>query len=107
MDTDRNLLFGLLALQLELIDSARLLTAYTLVAARKDGELDELLVELGWITAADRADVERLLQRRLPQLNEQLAQLNKELAFRSGPALAPGESLASTGEYAAGTGGRY
>src|SRR5262245_32126993 len=108
MDTDRNLLFGLLALQMELIDSARLLAACTLVAMRKDEELGQLLVELGWITAADRADVQRLLQRRLPQLNEQLAQLNKQLStFRSGPALSPGQSLASTGEYAAGTGERY
>jgi eukaryotic-like serine/threonine-protein kinase len=108
MNTDRNLLFGLLALQTELIDSARLLAVCTLVAARKEGELGQLLVDLGWITAADRADVEHLLQRKLPQLNEQLAQLNKQLAkFRSDQAETPGRSLVSTAEYPAGTGERY
>jgi serine/threonine protein kinase len=65
MDTDRNLLFGVLALQLDLIDRDRFVEACTLWTTRKQTPLADLLVERGWLTAADRADVERLLQRKL------------------------------------------
>src|SRR5262249_46081910 len=65
MDTDRNLLFGVLALQADLIDPARFAEACSAWAARKDTALADLLVERGWLTAADRAVVERLLERKL------------------------------------------
>jgi tetratricopeptide (TPR) repeat protein len=64
-DADRNLLFGVLALQLELIDSRQFADACSGWAARKDGALADLLVDCGWITPADRNDVERLLDRKL------------------------------------------
>ena len=57
-DTDRNLLFAVLALQADLIDTQRFVQACTLWASRKDTPLAELLVEQGWLSPADRADVD-------------------------------------------------
>jgi tetratricopeptide (TPR) repeat protein len=65
MDTDRNLLFAVLALQADLLDRDQFVQACTLWTARKHTPLADLLVEQGWLTAADRADVERLLGRTL------------------------------------------
>ena len=65
MNTDINLLFGVLALQAELIDTARFAEACTAWTARKDTRLADLLVERGWLTPDDRADIERLLDRKL------------------------------------------
>src|SRR5262249_46996157 len=65
MDTDLNLLFGVLALQADLIDATRFAEACSAWAARKDTPLADLLVERGWLTPSDRADVEKLLQRKL------------------------------------------
>jgi hypothetical protein len=64
-DTDRNLLFGVLALQVDLIDSQQFVEACASWAARKDVPLADLLVERGWLTPTDKADVERLLERKL------------------------------------------
>jgi hypothetical protein len=44
MDTDRNLLFGVLALQADLIDNTRFAEACAAWAARKDLALADLLV---------------------------------------------------------------
>jgi serine/threonine protein kinase len=65
MDTDRNLLFGVLALQADLLTPARFAEACSAWSARKDTPLADLLVEHGWLTPADRADVQRLLDRKL------------------------------------------
>jgi serine/threonine-protein kinase len=65
MDTDRNLLFGVLALQLDLIDAPRFAEVCSAWAGRKGTPLADLLVERGWLTAEDKTDVERLLQRKL------------------------------------------
>src|SRR5260370_26662364 len=65
MDTDRNLLFAVLALQLELIDRDQFIQACTLWTTHKEKPLAEILVAQGWVTAGDRADVERLLERKL------------------------------------------
>jgi tetratricopeptide (TPR) repeat protein/peroxiredoxin/tRNA A-37 threonylcarbamoyl transferase component Bud32 len=62
---DRNLLFGVLALQADLLDPVRFAEACSGWAARKDVSLGELLVQRGWITPEDRADVERILERKL------------------------------------------
>ncbi len=64
-DPDRNLLFGVLALQVDLIDAAQFAEACTAWTARKHVPLAEQLVERGWLTPEDRADVERLLDRKL------------------------------------------
>src|SRR5437867_2691306 len=65
MDTDRNLLFGVLALQADVITHAQFVEACTLWANQKHTALADLLLERGWITAADRADVDRLVERKL------------------------------------------
>jgi serine/threonine-protein kinase len=65
MDTDRNLLFGVLALQADLLDPARFAEACSAWATRKDTPLADLLVARGWLTPGDRADVEKLLDRKL------------------------------------------
>jgi serine/threonine-protein kinase len=65
VDTDRNLLFGVLALQADLLTPARFAEACSAWAACKSAPLADLLVERGWLTPADRTDVEKLLQRKL------------------------------------------
>ncbi len=65
MDTDRNLLFGVLALQADLLDPNRFAEACSAWAARKDTPLAELLLERGWLTAEERGHVDFLLQRKL------------------------------------------
>src|SRR5262245_52830931 len=65
MDTDRNLLFGVLALQADLIDNDRFAEACSAWAARKETPLADLLVQRGWLTPAGRTDVEKLLERKL------------------------------------------
>ncbi len=65
METDLNLLFGILALQADLIDAGQFVEACTLWATRKSTPLAQLLVERGWILAADRAHVDYLLERKL------------------------------------------
>src|SRR5262245_40593729 len=62
---DRNLLFGVLALQADLLDAARFAVACSARAARKDTPLASLLVERGWLTPEDRAGVEQSLARKL------------------------------------------
>jgi hypothetical protein len=65
MDAARNLLFGVLALQADLIDARQFIEACLLWRARKDVSLADLLLERGWIDAADKAHVDYLLQRKL------------------------------------------
>jgi PAS domain S-box-containing protein len=65
MDTDRNLLFGVLALQADLIDPRQFLEACLLWTSRKDVPLADLLVERGWIVPADREHLDYLLRRKL------------------------------------------
>jgi serine/threonine-protein kinase len=63
--TDGNLLFGVLALQADLLDAPRFAEACAAWAGRKDISLADLLLERGWITARDRDVVEHLLQLKL------------------------------------------
>jgi serine/threonine-protein kinase len=65
LQTDRNLLFGVLALQADLLDAARFAEVCAAWSACKDKTLADLLVERGWLTSEDRRDVERLLERKL------------------------------------------
>src|SRR5262245_47471138 len=89
MDSDRQLLFGVLALRLGLLDHPRFIDACLDWAARRNVSLADLLVERGWLTPAGRADVERLLEREGG---------SGELATRAGaepPSQAAGESRAA------------
>ncbi len=65
MDTDQNLLFGVLALQVDLLDAGQFAEACSAWAARKTQPLAALIQERGWISAAERAHVEFLLHRKL------------------------------------------
>src|SRR5262245_53501453 len=65
MDTDRNLLFAVLALQADLIDPDCLAKGCALWAAEKSRPLADIFVEHGWLRPDDRADVEKLLRRKL------------------------------------------
>jgi PAS domain S-box-containing protein len=65
MDTDRNLLFGVLALQADLIEPQQFIDACLLWTSRKDVSMAELLIERGWIAPADRAHLDYLLARKL------------------------------------------
>src|SRR5919201_3219133 len=65
LDTDRNLLFALLALQADLIDNRQFLQACNLWAARPETSLAGLLVEQGWLGLEGRWEVERLLRRKV------------------------------------------
>jgi serine/threonine-protein kinase len=65
MDTDRNLLFGVLALQADLLDPARFVEACVAWTAQKERPLADLLVEHGWITPAERQVIEHLMELKL------------------------------------------
>src|SRR6516162_11271747 len=65
MDSDRNLLFGVLALQADLIESVQFVEACTLWTTRKQAALADLLVERGWIAQTDKEHVEYLVERKL------------------------------------------
>jgi PAS domain S-box-containing protein len=65
MGADRNLLFGVLALQADLIDRGQFVEACTLWGARKTVPLADLLVERGWLLPGDRAHVDYLVERKL------------------------------------------
>jgi serine/threonine-protein kinase len=61
MDTDRNLLFAVLALQADLIDRDRFVRACTLWAAHKERAIADLLLEQGWLTFDGKAVVDQLI----------------------------------------------
>ena len=67
METDHNLLFGVLALQADLIDAPQFIEACLLWTTRKNEHLADLLVARGWIETADRAHVEYLLERQIAE----------------------------------------
>ena len=65
VESDRNLLFGVLALQQEFIDAQQFAEACAAWSVRKDSPLAQILLERGWMNAEDREEVERFLQRKL------------------------------------------
>ena len=65
MNTDTNLLFGVLALQLEYIAAVQFVDVCGAWTARQDTTLAEILVERGWLTPDARQEIDRLLQRKL------------------------------------------
>jgi hypothetical protein len=62
---DCNLLFGVLALQADLLTPVQLADACSAWAARKDSSLADLLVQRGWLDAEQRRLVEMLLRHKL------------------------------------------
>src|SRR5262249_60303504 len=65
MSTDRNLLFGVLALQADLIDAGVFREACVAWTTCKGKPMADLLVERGWLLPADRAHIEYLVERKL------------------------------------------
>src|SRR5690349_16352432 len=63
--TDRNLLFGVLALQADFLDAAQFAEACSAWAGRKGTPLADLLVERGLLTAEQRGLVDLLLRQKL------------------------------------------
>jgi serine/threonine-protein kinase len=61
MDPDHNLLFGIRALEANLIDAARFVEGCQAWSRRQDVPLAAILRERGWITPFDEAEVERRL----------------------------------------------
>jgi hypothetical protein len=124
MNADRNLLFGVLALQADFIGPAEFVRACAIWATRKEVVLGDLLVELGWLTPADKAELDRLLARKIRthhgDLRAELTAVPDELR-RSLVALGDADiehtlaglpvpshaSLASTLDSLPETGGRY
>jgi serine/threonine-protein kinase len=64
-DADRNLLFGIIALQLEFIDRDALVAAMNSWVLRKGDPLGAILCEHGALADADRAAIDALVQRHL------------------------------------------
>jgi serine/threonine-protein kinase len=124
-DADRNLLFGVIALQVDLLGVEQFVEACTLWAARKSTPLADLLVERGWLSPADRADVERLVRRKLgnhdqdaraslnaalgPGARAALARIDDDAVRASVAATPPAAPAApsATGPYTAPTRARY
>jgi len=65
IDVDRNLLFAVIALQDDLIDQTQFADVCAGWAVRLERSLPDLLIERGWITAQDRTEIERKLERKL------------------------------------------
>lgn len=65
LDTDHNLLFGVISLQSGLIDMQQFVDACTLWSGRQQASLAAVLVEQGWLEDDDRKHVDYLLRRRL------------------------------------------
>jgi PAS domain S-box-containing protein len=62
MNNDRNLLFGVLALQENLIDATQFAEACTLWSKRAGASLAEVLIEKGWIGVPARAYLDTMLE---------------------------------------------
>ena len=65
MDTDLNLLFGVMAMQLEFIDSKQFADACGLWSVDKSRSIAEILCDQKWLNDAERKTVEDLIQRKL------------------------------------------
>lgn len=84
MDIDRNLLFGLIALQADLIAPTQLMDAVSSWAHRRERPLADLLQDRGWITSRDRATVDYLMDRRLKKYG---GNLRASLAAAADPSI--------------------
>src|SRR6516165_1323057 len=86
-ETDRNLLFGVIALQTDAITRTQFIDGCALWASRKERPLADLFAERGWITPEDRNDVERLVDRKLRRhggdVHASLAELAGDMVRRS------------------------
>jgi WD40 repeat protein len=96
MDTDRDLLFGLLALRAGLIQARPLAAAWAAWSARANRPFADLLVERGHLTLADSAAVEVLLEQEMNKHDSRFPSLSAN--ERVGRALAALEESEAEGE---------
>ena len=98
---EHNLLFGLLAVQIDLLSPHRFNDAYTEWKSRKDTTLGSLLVQQGQLKSEERREIERLLERKLARHGGDLHSCLKSLAqspLQSAlPALADDDSRRALG----------
>jgi WD40 repeat protein len=94
MDTEHQLLFGLLALRAGLIQARPLAAAWSAWCAQPDRPLADLLVEWGHLTLADGAAVEVLLERETKKHDGKPSGLSAGERVR--------RALATLGEFAVG-----
>jgi tetratricopeptide (TPR) repeat protein len=101
VDADFNLLFGVVALQIDAISRSQFVDACTLWATQKQRALADLLAERGWLSADDRAEVQRLVERKLKRhggdARAGLADLTGEAVQQSLAAVADPEARRSLG----------
>jgi serine/threonine protein kinase len=84
MDQNLELLFGVLALQADLLSNDQFAEACSAWVTRKHTPLADLLVERGWLTPADRAIVQQLVERKLKKHG---GDVQASLAEAAGPAV--------------------
>jgi hypothetical protein len=65
VEKDRNLLFGILALQAAIIDKDQFAEVCTAWTTRKSSALADLLAQRGLLSPSERREVERLVERQL------------------------------------------
>jgi serine/threonine-protein kinase len=86
-DLEHNLLFAVLALRIDAITDSQFVEACNTWTRRKEVPLPELLAARGWISPADRAEVERLVERKLKKYGgdarNSLAELSGEAINRA------------------------
>jgi hypothetical protein len=75
VDLDRNLLFGVIALQEDLIDQTQFIDVCGGWALRMQTPLADLLIERRWITAEDRLEIERKIERKIKKYGNVRASL--------------------------------
>jgi hypothetical protein len=110
-DADRNLLFAVLALQADCLTPARFVEACTLWASEKATPIADLLVGRGWLGPDERADVDRLLERKLKKhagdARVVLAEVTADAAVRRSIAALPDEDVRASLVSAPHTNGHY
>jgi serine/threonine protein kinase len=65
VDVDRNLLFGVIALQDDLVDQKQFTEACAVWALHMDSPLADVLIERRWITPEDRREIDRKVERKI------------------------------------------
>ncbi len=65
LEIDRNLLFGVLALQRDMIDQSRFAEACAVWSLDIKRDLSDILIERGWLDSGDRCEIERDIERKL------------------------------------------
>ena len=63
--TDRNLLFGMMALQNDMVLQDQLIEAFQIWILNKSRSVSTILEEKGWIESDDANQIQKLLERRI------------------------------------------